>query len=458
MRLFGIEITRAKQLPQSFGDGRSIWGLITEPFTGAWQRNIVAESKQNLLAFSAVYACTTLISGDVSKLRMKLMQQDEDGIWTEVRGNSPFWPVLRRPNEYQTIVQFLEQWVISKLLWGNTYVYLRRDNRNIPVRMYVLDPRLVVPKVTEDGTVYYGLKADRLSQIDVEIIVPSEDIMHDRAACLFHPLCGVSPIYACASSATQGIRIQYNSAKFFENMSRPSGMLTSPDKITNQKAQELKAQFEQAMSGGNVGRLLVAGDGLKYEPITMNATDAQLIEQLKWTIEDVARCFHVPLHKIGAGVGTPFANVASLNQDYYSQTLQVLIESIEALLNAQLGIADAEGKTYSVELDLEGLLRMDPLSRAERHAKLVGAGIEAPNEARAGEDLKPVKGGETPYLQQQNWPLDVLAEREPPTVTAAGALPKPAAATPALPPPAVEDQAASKWLTELYRGLEELRY
>jgi phage portal protein BeeE len=47
-----------------------------------------------------------------------------------------------------------------------------------------------------------------------------------------------------------------------------------------------------------LGRLWVSGDGLKYEPMTIPAQEAQLIEQLKWTVEDVARCFHVPLYKI----------------------------------------------------------------------------------------------------------------------------------------------------------------
>jgi hypothetical protein len=60
------------------------------------------------------------------------------------------------------------------------------------------------------------------------------------------------------------------------------------------------------------------------------------------------------------------------------------------------------------------LLRMDPTARADGAQKLVGAGIVSPNEARLREDLGPVQGGNEPIVQQQNWPLSVLAQRAPP--------------------------------------------
>ena len=433
MKLLGFEITRAKQFSDVGSGWRGAWNMIQEPFSGAWQRNMPL-ARQTLLAFSAVYSCVSLIAGDISKLRLKLMQRDaETGVWSEVMTDSPYWPILRNPNEYQTPVQFLSAWVISKLLWGNTYVYITRDARLIPSEMHVLDPRLVVPTVTETGVVYYKVNRDPLSQIEDDIILPADDIMHDRAVCLFHPLVGVSPIYACASSAAQGIKIQENVSQFFENMSRPSGLLTTPDKITDETAQRLKTQWESSASGRNMGRLMVTGNGITYVPIMMSAVDAQLIETLKWSVEDVGRTFRVPLHKLGASSNQPFANIAALNQDYYSQTLQDPIEAIEALLNGGLGVERVEGKVYAVELDLEGLLRMDPLSRADRHAKLVGAGIEAPNEARISENLLPTEGGDSPMLQQQNYSLEALAKRD--------ARPDPFAKTPAsaaLPAPATE--------------------
>ena len=399
----------------SVSQSPSWWGAIRESFAGAWQQNaIVADPQHTLLAFSAVYACVTLIAADISKLRIKLVEF-KNGVWQETMSPA-FSPVLRKPNNYQTRIQFISQWVQSKLIYGNAYILKERDARGVVVAMYCLDPRLVKALVTDDGQVFYDVGTDRLLGRITSFTVPASEIIHDRAVCFFHPLVGIGPLYACGISATQGNRIQQNSARFFENMSRPSGMLTAPETIDDATALRLKAEFEANFSGANLGRLLVAGDGLKYEAMTIPAQQAQLIEQLRWTVEDVARCFHVPLHKIASDTGVKFNNMAAMNQDYYSQCLQEIIESIELLLDEGLGLTGGP-QTLGVELDLEGLLRMDPVQRADVNQKGIAAGYLAPNEARATENLPPVTGGEEPMMQQQNFPLSVLAKQPAPGST-----------------------------------------
>ena len=402
-------------------------GRIWESFTGAWQRNIEIECHENVLKFSAVYACVGLISDDISKLRIKLVEQDRNGIWTETTSGA-FSPVLRKPNRYQTRIQFLSQWITSKLLWGNAYILKERDARNVVVAMYVLDPARVVPMVTPDGDVWYRLRSDRLAQVpgeaaDNEVMIPASELIHDRTLTLFHPLVGVSPIYASGASATQGIRIQGNSENFFRNSSRPGGVVSFPPGVNfkDDELEKMREHWNSQYGGANSGRTAVLTEGAKFEAFSIPAQDAQLIEQLRWTVEDVARCFHVPLHKLGMGQPT-LNNIIALNQDYYTQTLQKLIEDIELLLDEGLAIPAPMG----TELDLEGLLRMDPMTLADVNEKGIRAGYLAPNEARFRFDLGPVVGGDTPYMQQQNWSLEALNQRPPPSAAGSQVPPVPA--------------------------------
>ena len=102
MRLFGWTIAREKAEQKALQpvDYRGGWfSLIREPFAGAWQRDI-AIRVDNVLTFSTVYACVNLIANDVGKLRLRLVRQDDDGIWVETE-SSAFSPVLRRPNRYR---------------------------------------------------------------------------------------------------------------------------------------------------------------------------------------------------------------------------------------------------------------------------------------------------------------------------------------------------------------------
>ncbi|WP_347709580.1 phage portal protein, partial [Pseudomonas sp. 21_B] len=102
------------------------------------------------------------------------------------------------------------------------------------------------------------------------------------------------------------------------------------------------------------------------------------------------------------------ANIGALEQSYYTDCLQAPIEELELCLDDGFEVPDGQG----FDVDVRGLLRMDPAARYDAHSKAVGGGWMAPNEARAAENMPPVPGGDTPYLQQQNYSLGALAKRD----------------------------------------------
>jgi HK97 family phage portal protein len=404
------------------------WPVVSEWRPGAWQSNVTID-RDSVMAQTTVFACITLIAADIGKMRLKLVKQTK-GIWEETE-SAAFSPVLHRPNRYQTRQKFIEQWITSKLSHGNAYILKERDQRNVVVRMYVLDPNLVEPLVAPDGSVYYQLQEDAISGVTSALpAVPASEIMHDRMVCLFHPLVGVSPIYACGLAATQALKIQQNSAKFFTNMSRASGILTAPAQIGEETAKRLKEDWERNYTGDNVGKVAVLGDGLTYEAMSVTPEDAQLVEQLKLSAEQVASVFHVPAYMVGAASVPPNNNVEALQLQYYSQCLQSLIESLEATLDDGLGLCVGANKFVGTEMHLDDLLRMDTMTLTSALKEQVGAGIATPNEARRRLNLSPVAGGDTPYLQQQNYSLSALDKRD----TGEDPFGKKPAPTPAAPP------------------------
>jgi HK97 family phage portal protein len=449
VKLLGWTITRNKALQP--GDHRAGWfSLIREPFAGAWQRNIEIRV-DSILTHSAVFRCISLISSDIAKMRIRLVAQDSNGIWTET-DNPAFSPVLRKPNRYQTRIQFFANWVESKLVHGNTYVLKERDARNVVTRLHVLDPQLVTVLVAPDGSVYYQLRTDHLSGIQTETIaVPASEIIHDRWNTLRHPLVGTSPISACGLAATQGISIQNSSAKFFEHGGRPAGILTAPGHINEDTARRLKEYWDSnyGSGGAEVGRTAVLGDGLEYKPMMMTAVDAQLIEQLKWSAETVCSVFGIPAQMVGIGPPPTYNNIEALNQAYYSQCLQVLLEATELLLDEGLELP----KPYGTEFDLDDLLRMDTATKVKAAAEAVGSGTMAPNEARRRYfGLGPTDGGESPYLQVQNYSLAALAKRDQNSTPVTPGLDQPAAAPAS---PSVAEEAEARRMRALHAATRE---
>lgn len=433
MRILGFDIGRkratvseAKAL-QSVDSGRgwfSWW--VSRPET-AFQRD-EDWTTDTVLAHHAVYGCTTLIANDVGKLRHKLVEQDADGIWGETR-NPAYSPVLRRPNHYQNHIQFKQWWITSKLTHGNAYALKKRDGRGVVTALFLLDPCRVQPLVAPDGSVFYELREDNLSGIGPPtIVVPASEIIHDRMNCLFHPLVGVSPIFAAGAAANIGLEIQTNSSKFFGNGSNPGGILMVPGSIGQDKANELKERWNTNYGGDNAGQLAILADGMKFQPMRMSSVDSQLIEQLKWTAEVVCSTFHVPPYKIGVGALPSYQNIEALQQDYYSTCLQSLIEEYEACMDEGLGLEKpVDGRQMGVELDLDGLLRMDTKTQVDTLASAVSGSLMTINQAARKLGLPKVKGGDTIWMQQQNYSLEALMERDKsdPFAKPAPALPAP---------------------------------
>src|SRR5690606_3825031 len=379
--------------------------IVRESYSGAWQSGVTV-SQTTAAANWAVFACVTLIASDIGKMPARVMQWlAAERIWQPSLNR----PVLRRPNHFQTWPDFVKSWVFSLLLRGNTFVLKVRDSNRHVVAMYVLDPHRVVPLVSPSGEIFYQLHADNLAGIEQAVTVPASEMMHDRIHTLYHPLIGVTPIYANAMAATQSKAIEENSAQFFQNMSQPGGVMTAPGPISDETASRIKETFKENFSGDKIGDLLVLGDGLQYQPLTISAKDSQLIEQHKWTGEMICATFHVPPYKLGLGQMPTTNNVAALNQQYYDQCLHPITDSMERRLDEGL---ELNSPFEEIWFDTSELLRMDPATRYDAHSKAIGGGWLAPNEARRQEDLPPKPGGDSPMLQQQNYSLEALALRD----------------------------------------------
>lgn len=409
--------------------------IIREPFTGAWQRNIseAAAMGPNVYANSAVFTCTNIISSDISILPVQVLRVNPaDGIREEHRFH-PAWLLMQQPNSYQTTLQFIQQYLTSKLTNGNTYVLLLRDARTVINEMHVLNPSRVQPLTADDGSIFYKIGKDVLAGVE-EITVPARDMLHDRAMTLWHPLVGMSPLFAAGMSAMMAGRMQMASEQFFANMARSSGVLIAPGKIDPVVARKLQTEWEANYSGHGLGRTAVLSNGLDYKPMTISAADSEMVSQLRWTIEDIARVYRVPQYMVGEMSKATYRNSEQMSRDYFRQCLAYHIRAFEQCFTKAFGMAPGT----EVVFDLSDMFRMEADVRFANHQISLNSGFKSINEVRWDEDMPPVPGGDEPRVQMQYVPLS-QANVPPPASTPAPA-PPPPAAEPAPSPPAPKKQ------------------
>jgi HK97 family phage portal protein len=392
---------------------------------GWWQMYGRSQMPSELTSFSAVYACASIISQDIAKLPMQIFRRDQKTGAQDVQRGDYYEQLLAEPNSYQTGVDFIQLYVMSYLLQGNAYAYCKRNRRGEINEMHVLDPRKTQPYIDENGDIFYRCGVNLLAQMPGGEIVPERNIIHHRLPLMpGFPLVGVTPIYAAAASSGVGLSILNNSNSFFRNASRPGGYLAAPGKVSDPTVNRLQTDWDNNYSGQRYGKTAILTEGLKWEPLTMTATDAQLIEQLRWSVEDVGRVFRVPPFMLGDVSKTTYRNSEQLARAYLSGCLGWHIQALESRFARAFDFAS----DWSVQFDLSAILRAEIDVRFDAYQKALAAAWLTPNEVRASEGLAPVKGGDEPHIQGQYIPLSQSGAK--PAAPAPGAPGAPGAPAP----------------------------
>lgn len=326
--------------------------------------------------------------------------------------------VLRRPNAYQSISDFLLMLVSQALYTGNSYALALRNDRNEPTELHLFDPRTSRPLVGEDGSVFYHLEGNELVErmLGGPVRVPARDVLHLRLHCPEHPLVGVSPITAAALQAATADAALAQQIAFFRNQSRPSFVLATDQVLSKEQVQDLRARWEEQAKGLAAGGTPILTAGLKPMPLGVSAADAQLMALLRMSDQTVATALRVPLVLVGLSPNGPQGSTESLMSFWLASGLGFMLNHVEEALGVLFGLR-GQPDEY-VELDVQALLRPAYKDRIEALARGVQGGLIAPNEGRRELELPAAPYGDEPRVQQQVVPLSAWAERpkpKPPT-------------------------------------------
>ena len=351
---------------------------------------------------SVVQACVDSYAQTIASVHPFHMRFNDDETKERVFSTSQA-RVLRRPNSYQTRSDFYLNLVESVLFHGNGYAVAQRNDRNEIVEFHLLPPLSTAPYIDEESrSIYYAIGDNPLLNLSPDYMVPARDMLHVRLYTPRHPLVGVSPIRNVASSIAANSAITSQQAKFFENMSRPSGILSTDMKLTKDQMLQLRDAFNQQARHLNAGGIPILGNGLKWSPMSITSQDAQLVEAFHMTVEDIARAFRVPLPLINDNRHSTYNNVEQMISHWLSGGLGFLIDHIENNLDSIFNFNYKD----RVEFDVDMLLRTDFIGRVDGYTRAIQHGLMSPNEARARfSGLPQVEYGDKPIVQQQMVPL-----------------------------------------------------
>lgn len=327
--------------------------------------------------------------------------------------NSALSRVLRKPNDYQSISDFLLNLTRRLYETGEAFAVAIRNNRSEISEIHLM--KVGQAMIARDGAIFYGLGGNEIAEqrFDFSAPIPARDVLHVRLHTPRHPLKGESPILAtCLERAMAGAALNQQVA-FYLNQARPSFMLETDQQLTKEQTEDLRARWNAQTTGENVGGTPILAWGLKAKPVSMSPADARLADMLKITDQSIALAFRMPLQVLGVG-DTPFASTEALMSAWKSSGLGFALNHIEEALGALFGLK-GQPDEY-LEFDTEALMRSNFKDRIEGLSRGVISGIYAPDEARNKEGLPNVPGGvgKEPRVQQQVVPLSYGFDMKPP--------------------------------------------
>jgi HK97 family phage portal protein len=396
---------------------------------------------------SIVDACISAYVRAVAQLPGYHRIENDDGGVENVT-TSALSRILRYPNSYQTDSDFLTNGVRSLLYDGNWYSLALRNQRQEVAELHWLNPRSVhVYELKVEGQeiaeIFYTVGTDGgnklLSIRDLletnALVVPARDVLHVKLGMARNqgdPLIGESPLAALAFDLANRGAMSASMATFFQNSSRPSGVLQTDKELTQQQMQELRARWEEMTQGAGAGRTPILSHGTKWQQTGISNLDSQAVEALKLSDQQVCAAFGVPGVLVGINDGKTFATTEALMNYWLSSGLGYYLNHIERQLDQFFGLPGPSGGEWT-EYDVEALLRTELVTRIDAYVRGVQGGIFSPNEARAKEGYAAVEAGDEPRVQQQVVPLSFALE--PPTPPAPPMPPKPPSepAAPAVP-------------------------
>lgn len=392
-----------KKEKQFYGSGAG-FSLIQRISGASWFKKKYLEVYSTSLY---VFACVSKIAEKTAEVEIKLNKIiNSKGDIKEVYDH-PLLNLIYKPNQFQTKTEFIEQAVINRNLCGDAFILKIRNKSGQVAELWNLRPDLMTI-ITDPNQYITGYEYTR--EEDGKVIpIDKEDIIHWKKPSPLESHFGASPLAAAAMRVdTEEFATRYQ-RDFFLNNARIDAVLESPNILNDRQIKQIKKEWEKKYKGvGKNSKVAILGNGLKYQQIAISQKEMDYIESLKFTRDDILVAFKTPKPIVAVTDDVNRANADTAMTIFLSETIKPEISGFVEKINEEMTYEDFGDDLF--------LTFTDPTPE-NRDAKLVeyANGLQNNwlliNEVRQKENLPPIKGGWTLYLNPLLTPAGGLPEK-----------------------------------------------
>ena len=350
------------------------------------------------LRTAAGWRCFKVMSGTIAMLPLKVFQTMPDESRRTAREHSTYRLLHRKFNQRQTSFQARQMLVGHRMLRGNSWAEIIRNEYGEPIAIIPRHRDRVVGLVDNAEDVVGWEYTQRVNGVETPRRILSGDMLHLTGPSLDGFLGLNTTAYARQAIGLAMSAEEYGARIFTSGGARRGALLNKGPSMSSEAEAKLRDHWRETYggSGAKAAGVAVLEDGLEWVNIGITPEEAQQISLRTHQVAEICRYLDVPLwlafettKDTAWGSGLEQTNLAFL---IYS--LQPNLVDIEQCLMAALLTEEELEAGYYIEHQVEGLLRGDSAARSAWYRAMREIGLYSRDDVAAKENEPRIGGTE----------------------------------------------------------------
>lgn len=331
---------------------------------------------------SAFFAATEIISNTIATIPIHIRNASDN----QIMENHPLNLIWN--SGLQTRFMLMKSLVWDMLAHGDGIAYIKRAGDGTPIELiYCPHGSYSIMYNENNRQLYYmipSIKKGKIEPINVLHFIKNST----------NGVSGIGLSQIALQSLNLAKATNKSAEKFFDSGCKIDGVLTSSQPMGQKQKQEAKESWEKIYGAyGTGGGIAVLGNDWKYQSISQNSEQSQMLQSREFNITELARYFTISPTLIGDLSHTQYGSLEAAQADFIAHTLLPLISMIQDEFNRKL-LKPSERGRIIIDLDEDHIYLSDKSSTATYLSTLTSNGILSINEARHILGLQPIEGGD----------------------------------------------------------------
>jgi HK97 family phage portal protein len=354
-------------------------------------------TQDNVWKLAAITGAVNLIASTISTLPMEAWIR-RDGQKLLMRPK-PDW--VNRPDiSFVDRTPFISQIITSLMFDGNAFIRIFRDSDGLPINLTVMNPTEVEVKKNPLGRIIF-------THTKTGEVMSQDDILHIVES-LIQPgqIRGISRVSMLKDSLGLGMALEAYAQRWFGQGASGNYAITVPGALNQEQAKQMADSVDNRHGGWRKSsKTMVFHSGADIKDIGIDPEKSQSIEARRMFVEDVARIYNIPTHKLQLPGTNTYSSIEQTQIEFVSDCIRPYASLIENALSTLLQVYP-NGQGAFLEFNTAALLRGDINSRATAASVAIQGGWLTINDVRQGEGLSKIDGGDVLRVPLANVPID----------------------------------------------------